>query len=190
MESGGLYRGDRGRMQMKTSAHTVRPTGRGRVATRALLLPALLLGLRCAVAASFVSGADLLEDCREVGGTSYQGVAQGTCVGYLMAIFESHGTYVDNALMDPLWCPPEDLSSIELAQAARAYLDAYPDKLEKAADSLVMNAFMREWPCKTASKGEAPGARTFEDAVREYCSKELPYESRLCAERKRRATSN
>jgi len=159
-----------------------------RATHRAVLSPALLLGLRCAGAASFVSGADLLADCREVGGTSYQGVAQGTCVGYLMAIFESHGTYVDNALMDPLWCPPEELSSIELAQAARAYLDAYPDKLDKAADSLVMNAFMQEWPCKTAAGREAPGARTFEEAVREYCSRELPYESRLCEQRKRRAT--
>jgi hypothetical protein len=95
---------------------------------------------------TFYSGNEMQEMCRAfIDGTNT--AKSGVCAGYLGGISDAQSLLAEWGLMTKHWCIPEGANTDQLARAVLAYLEAHPDKLELAADSLVANVYIVTFPC-------------------------------------------
>ncbi len=68
-------------------------------------------------------------------------------VGYVLGVAD-----LGNGL---LFCTPS-VTNKELTSIVLSYLFAHPDKLEKSADGLVVNALSAKWPCEKNQSRPSP----------------------------------
>lgn len=62
-------------------------------------------------------------------------------------------TGVADALMDVTFCPPANVTSGQLYDMVKLYLEAYPATRHMTADTIVNRVLSNAWPC--AKRGQA-----------------------------------
>lgn len=92
-------------------------------------IPSLCLG-------AFTDGNQLKAQCTN----SESPANQGLCLGYVMGV-------TDVNLRDKI-CTPSGVTIGQLQSITIKYLNDYPDRLHYSADSLVLDALRKAFPCK------------------------------------------
>jgi len=96
--------------------------------------------------AGFVSGSDLLEQCK----LSESPFMQGECFGYIAGVADIVGNFKEAGWREKDYCWPSGESGVTLGQVKQdvvAYLEKHPEDLHKSASGLVYLAFVEAYPC-------------------------------------------
>ena len=97
--------------------------------------------------AGFVSGSDLLEQCKLSEGP----FLQGECYGYIAGVADIVGNFKEAGWREKDYCWPSGESGVTLGQVKLEvvkYLEKHPDDLHRSASGLVYLAFVEAYPCK------------------------------------------
>jgi hypothetical protein len=92
--------------------------------------------------ASFRDGNQILLECKEEGTIGY-----GYCVGYIASASDTAEMWANQGFMKKAICHPENVSQGQLRQIVVKFLEENPEKLHLSADSLVVTALIRAFPC-------------------------------------------
>ncbi len=96
---------------------------------------------------SFVSGSDLLEQCKLSEGP----FLQGECYGYIAGVADIVGAFKEAGWRETDYCLPSGESGVTLGQAKLEvvkYLENHPGELHRSASGLIYLAFVDAFPCK------------------------------------------
>jgi hypothetical protein len=69
-------------------------------------------------------------------------------LGYRSGAYDGYVSGVADLSVDVLWCPPKSITGGQIKKIVAKYLKAHPEMLHKNADSLVINALKKPFPCK------------------------------------------
>ena len=97
--------------------------------------------------AGFVSGSDLLEQCK----LSVSPFLQGECYGYIAGVADIVGNFKEAGWREKDYCWPSGESGVSLGQVKLEvvkYLEKHPEDLHRSASGLVYLAFVETYPCK------------------------------------------
>lgn len=107
-------------------------------------LLAILLSTAGIAHAEFISGNKLLELMRGNAGEA------GIAIGYVIG--------ATDALTGSVTCPPDSVSTGQIRDLVRKFLEANPEHRNHSADAIIGALLQRAWPCK---KTAAPaGSKT------------------------------
>ena len=99
-------------------------------------LIAILLCVPCMAHAEFVSGNTLL-DYMTSNNNTY--VDRSVSLGYVMGVFDV-GVNINH-------CPPSNVTTGQVSDVVKQYLQRNPSLRHKSADVLVMDVLKQTWPC-------------------------------------------
>ena len=97
--------------------------------------------------AGFVSGSDILEQCK----LSESQYMQGECFGYIAGVADIVSNFKEAGWREKDYCWPSGESGVTLGQVKQdvvGYLERHPEDLHKSASGLVYLAFVEAYPCK------------------------------------------
>lgn len=97
-------------------------------------LLAILLATAGIAHAEFISGNKLLEMMR--GNTTESGIAIGYVIG------------ATDALTGSVACPPDNVTTGQVRDIVRKFLEANPEHRNNSADVIIGAVLQRAWPCK------------------------------------------
>jgi hypothetical protein len=113
------------------------------------LMGLLIAGLifNSGATAQFMTGNTLLEAC-----DSQHQADRNVCVGYLMAVADTTGTYQNWGLVsEGAFCIRGGITSGQLARVAVKGLSAKPEELDYEASGLVLKIFQEAFPCDSSA---------------------------------------
>lgn len=100
-----------------------------------------------AAAGFFFTGRELLDFCRAAVADASAAKAN-TCIGYITGIAAAHEVLLDRSAGPPRWCMPDGAHTDHLARIVVSYLQAHPERLQRAAGPLIADAFVQALPCR------------------------------------------
>ena len=104
---------------------------------------AVMLLLSAQSQAGFNNGRTLLRECE-----SDSLAKLGLCYGYITGIADYQTTLLNwSDLDEPLFCPPDGVTSGQLVKIVTKRLNEHPEKLHLSASGSVANALAQAFPC-------------------------------------------
>ena len=97
-----------------------------------------LLMVPCMASAEFVSGNTLLDYMTKNDNTY---VDRSVSLGYVMGVFDV-GVHINH-------CPPSNVTTGQVSDIVKQYLQQNPSQRHKTADVLVMDVLKKTWPCSS-----------------------------------------
>jgi hypothetical protein len=120
-------------------------------------LVVLLTAAPCAKAAEpsrSVDGNTLLRRCsahlhyNDSGIVTNQSLAEAMfCQGYVLGMIEMHLSYRSVKTTAPLFCPPDNVETLQAIRIVVGYLQAHPKQLHESGGSLATLALNEGFPC-------------------------------------------
>ena len=94
-------------------------------------------------AGAYYDGGKLLQLCESDSAGEYN-----TCIGYVTGIDDYQTTLLNwSDLDEPLFCPPDGVTSGQLVKIVTKRLNEHPEKLHLSASGSVANALAQAFPC-------------------------------------------
>ena len=102
----------------------------------------LLLSGSALCGSVFLTGNKLLEICQ-----ADNIVLGGKCIGYVMGVQDSYAGLDTDGFFQSPYCLPTNVTDKQLTRVAVKYLGDNPEKRHLNAQSLVLDAFIENFPC-------------------------------------------
>ena len=107
----------------------------------------LALSISSSAYCAFMSGTDLVENCKAF---TAKGAVIGRdtlCYAYIAGVTDSHIATRMGEELPPSFCLPDQTNTTQLVLVVKKYLDEHPEKLYLDASSLVLLALNEAYPC-------------------------------------------
>lgn len=92
----------------------------------------------------FLNAYDIGAACQDVDSP----VSNEVCYAFLLGVSQTHATLGADAGAVPRFCLPAKVTRRQLMNAVRKHIRRAPGELDEPADTFVMSAFARTFPCK------------------------------------------
>ncbi len=112
------------------------------------LLTIVLLFSSNQASAIFLTGNELLPKCEEFVTKTDHYFDSAICQAYIIGITDASITFVNWNNMEKDMCLPDNVGSRKLVRVVIKYLQEHPEDLHLSASSLVLNAFIKAFPCE------------------------------------------
>ena len=104
----------------------------------------LFLASPVMAASAIVSGKKLLANCN----TPETSVAQqNICLGVIIGTIDTHSAFINNNLIQPLYCPPNKVTLRQMKGIVVKFLENHPKNLHQSGTLLATKALVEAFPC-------------------------------------------
>lgn len=121
----------------------------------------LLLVVTCmfmaspAMAEGFINGRELLDHCVQAQDkVKTANHDAGRCFGFISGVTDLYDILISEAIVKPTYCPPHNVTLIQMVNVVVEYLQKHPEDLHYSASSLVMAAYAEAFPCAQSHPGK------------------------------------
>ena len=108
-----------------------------------------------AMAEGFINGRELLGHCVQAQDkVKTANHDAGRCFGFISGVTDLYDILISEAIVKPTYCPPHNVSLIQMINVVVEYLQKHPEDLHYSASSLVMGAYVEAFPCAQSHPGK------------------------------------
>jgi hypothetical protein len=113
-----------------------------------LLVIASIFGASPLMAEGFINGNELLDHCVQAQDKEkLSSHDTGHCFGFISGVTDLYDILISEMIVKPAYCPPPNVSLIQMVNIVVKYLEAHPENLHYSGSSLAIRAYVEAFPC-------------------------------------------